>query len=109
MQPICTHAISVQSSKPLHAYPIIRLPRECKELAGSKADMYQTTHEGNLAFLANVIDHPQNKPIKSSNGKEGPQKGRETYWVAAAHPLRGGFHGRRNCEEVARDTEGLAP
>jgi len=51
MQPICTHKISVQSSKPSHAYPIIRLPREYQELAGSKAEIYQTTHQGKLAFL----------------------------------------------------------
>ena len=51
MQPICTHKISVQSSKPSHAYPIIRLPREYRELAGSRADIFQTTHRGKLAFL----------------------------------------------------------
>ncbi len=69
MQPVCTHTISVQSSKPSHAYPIIRLPRECKELAGSKAEIYQTTHEGNLTFLVKVIDHTQNKHSKGSNEK----------------------------------------
>jgi hypothetical protein len=31
MQPLCMHKISVQSSKPSHAYPIIRLPREFHE------------------------------------------------------------------------------
>jgi hypothetical protein len=51
MQPICTHTISLQSAKPSHAYPIIRLPREYRELAGSKADIYQTVHDGKLAFL----------------------------------------------------------
>jgi len=51
MQPICTHKISVQSSKPSHAYPIIRLPREYRELAGSRADIFQTAHRGKLAFL----------------------------------------------------------
>ena len=54
MQPICTHKISIQSSKPSHAYPIIRLPREFRELAGSKADIYQTMHDGKLAFLVAV-------------------------------------------------------
>ena len=51
MQPICTHKISVQCSKPSHAYPIIRLPREFRELIGSNADIYQTIHDGKLAFL----------------------------------------------------------
>ena len=50
MQPICTHTISLQSAKPSHAYPIIRLPRAFRELAGSKADIYQTMHDGKLAF-----------------------------------------------------------
>ena len=54
MQPICTHTIGVQSSKPSHAYPIIRLPREFRNLAGLKADIYQTMHEGKLAFLVAV-------------------------------------------------------
>jgi hypothetical protein len=53
-QPICTHTISVQSSKPSHAYPIIRLPREFHDLAGSKAEICQTTHQGKLAFLVTV-------------------------------------------------------
>ncbi len=51
MQPICTHTISVQSAKLSHAYPIIRLPREFRDLAGSKAAIYQTVHDGKLAFL----------------------------------------------------------
>jgi hypothetical protein len=51
MRPICTHTISVQSSKPSHAYPIIRLPREFRELAGVAARIYKTTHNGALAFL----------------------------------------------------------
>jgi hypothetical protein len=54
MQPICTHTISVQSAKQSHAYRIIRLPRQFHELAGSKADIYQTTHDGKLAFLVTV-------------------------------------------------------
>jgi hypothetical protein len=54
MQLICTHTISLQSAKPSHAYPIIRPPREFRELAGSKADIYQTTHGGKLAFLVTV-------------------------------------------------------
>jgi len=51
MQPICTHKISVQSSKESHAYPIIRLPREFCRLAGAVATIYKTTHNGALAFL----------------------------------------------------------
>ena len=51
MQPICTHTISLQSSKPSHAYPIIRLPREFRRLVGTAATIYKTTHNGALAFL----------------------------------------------------------
>ena len=54
MQPICTHTISVQSAKPSHAYPIIRLPRKFRELTGSQAEIYQTAHNGKLAFLVTV-------------------------------------------------------
>jgi hypothetical protein len=57
MQPICTHTISVQSSKPSHAYPIIRLPREFRDLAGSQGEIYQTAHQGKLAFLV-TVDKP---------------------------------------------------
>ena len=55
MRPICTHTISLQSSKPSHAYPIIRLPREFKSLAGAKGTILQTIYKGALAFLV-VID-----------------------------------------------------
>ncbi len=55
MHPICTHTISLQSSKPSHAYPIIRLPREFSNLAGAKGTILQTIYEGALAFLV-VID-----------------------------------------------------
>jgi hypothetical protein len=51
MQPICTHKISVQNSKPSHAYPIIRLPRKSRELVGSRAEICQMMHDGKLAFL----------------------------------------------------------
>jgi hypothetical protein len=51
MQPICTHEISLQSAKPSHAYPFIRLPREFRRLAGAAAKIYKTTHNGALAFL----------------------------------------------------------
>ena len=51
MQSICTHKISVQSSKPPHAYPIILLPRKYRELAGLRAEVYQIAHQGKLTFL----------------------------------------------------------
>ena len=60
MQPIYMHKIRIQSSKPSHAYPIIRLPREFCELAGSKADIFQTMHDGKLAFLVAVSKEVDN-------------------------------------------------
>jgi hypothetical protein len=65
MQPICTHTISVQSSKPSHSYPIIRLPRKFRELVGSKADIYQTMHDGKLAFLVAVDKEVDNCCLQS--------------------------------------------
>jgi hypothetical protein len=67
MQPICTHKINVQSSKPSHAYPIIRLPREFRELAGSQAEIYQTVHNGKLAFLVVADKEVDNSCTTSQN------------------------------------------
>jgi hypothetical protein len=64
MHPICTHKIGVQSKKSSHAYPVIRLPREFRRLAGAAAAIYETTHNGALAFL--VVPH--HKPKRSSYG-----------------------------------------
>jgi len=49
MQQICTHKMGSHSSKPSHAYPVIRLPREFKTLAGQIAHVYQTQNDGKLA------------------------------------------------------------
>ncbi|MGZ4922279.1 MAG: hypothetical protein ACXV3U_08860 [Halobacteriota archaeon] len=75
MQPICTHKIGFHSSKPSHMYPIIRLPREFRELAGSRAEIYQTTHEGSLAFLVKVIDRTSEKLRAGSDSKAEPLHG----------------------------------
>jgi hypothetical protein len=62
MKPICTHTISVQSSKPSHAYPIIR-PREFSGLVGAAATIYQTVHDGAQAFLV-VVNTQQDHKLK---------------------------------------------
>jgi hypothetical protein len=59
MQPICTHTIGVHSRKPSHSYPVIRLPREFRRLVGAAATIYETTHNGEDAFL--VVPHRDNK------------------------------------------------
>ncbi len=85
MQPICVHKISVQSSNPSHAYPIIRLPRTLKSLAGETVTIYQIEKDGSLAFfvvpkldnldkfvegIRQEDQEPQEAPIDQRNPKE---------------------------------------
>jgi len=51
MKKIFTTKISLQSSNPTFSYPIIRLPRELKELAGRIANIYQTEIHGVEGFF----------------------------------------------------------
>jgi len=51
MKKIFTTKISLQSSNPTFSYPIIRLPRELKELAGRIANIYQTEIGGVQGFF----------------------------------------------------------
>jgi hypothetical protein len=51
MKKIFTTKISLQSSNPTFSYPIIRLPRELKELAGRIANIYQTEINGVHGFF----------------------------------------------------------
>ena len=76
MQPICTHKISVQSSKPSHAYPIIRLPCEFRRLAGSAATIYKTTNNGALAFL--VVHNELNSQLVVPKGLKGHKRNLDT-------------------------------
>ena len=66
---IFTTKISLQSHDPTFSYPIIRLPRDLKELAGQIVNIYETEIEGvqgffvvphlaNLAKLDEKIDDP---------------------------------------------------
>jgi len=75
MQPICTHKISIQSSKPSHAYPIIRLPREFRELAGTSAEIYQTSFEDGIAFLVKIVDRSKKKLSTGFNLEKKPSHG----------------------------------
>jgi hypothetical protein len=51
MKKIFTTKISLQSSNPTFSYPIIRLPRELKELAGRIANVYRTEIDGVEGFF----------------------------------------------------------
>lgn len=69
MEKIFTTKISLQSSNPTFSYPIIRLPRELKKLAGRIANIYQTEIDGVEGFfvalqldnLNNLDKHVENK------------------------------------------------
>jgi hypothetical protein len=82
MQPISTHIIGVQSKEPSHAYPFIRLPREFRKLIGAKATIYETTHNGDPAFL--VVPHREHK--ESSAGAPTTQRSLHTAEVAGSNP-----------------------
>jgi hypothetical protein len=66
MEPIYSHKICLQSSKPSHAYPIIRLPRDYKALAGKKAQIFQMEQKGQLVFVVQV-DKSVDKPHPSED------------------------------------------
>jgi hypothetical protein len=51
MKKIFTTKISLQSSNPKYSYPLIRLPRTLKDLAGETVSVYQTEQDGSLAFF----------------------------------------------------------
>jgi hypothetical protein len=66
MKKIAVSKISIQSSNPQYSYPIVRLPRILKDLAGKKAQIFQTEYEDSLAFLV-VVDKPvDNESIDNS-------------------------------------------
>jgi hypothetical protein len=51
MQHIADSKIGTIQSNPNVKYPMVRLPRECSELIGQRAQIYKTEHEGRPAFL----------------------------------------------------------
>ena len=51
MKKTFTTKISLQSSNPTYAYPIVRLPRTLKDLACETVTIYQTERDGSLAFF----------------------------------------------------------
>ena len=58
MQKIFTTKISLQSRNPTFSYPIIRLPRDLKELPGQIVNIYETEIEGVRGFF--VASHLAN-------------------------------------------------
>jgi hypothetical protein len=51
VQPICTHTINVQKCEVVARVPYNQVTGEYRELIGSEADIYQTVHDGRVAFL----------------------------------------------------------
>ncbi|MGA3359858.1 MAG: hypothetical protein ABSC87_06595 [Halobacteriota archaeon] len=60
--------ISLQHAKAGYDYPTIRLPHTFSKLAGLSTRIYQTVHDGALAFL--VVVSPANKAARSANKSE---------------------------------------
>jgi hypothetical protein len=54
--------ISLHSAKANYNYPTIRLPHYLSQLAGMPTRIYQTVHDGALAFL--VVVSPTRKAVK---------------------------------------------
>jgi hypothetical protein len=106
MKKIFTTKISLQSSNPTFSYPIIRLPRELKELAGRIANVYQTEIDGVQGFFVALqldkLDNldkflegasqgdqePQEAPIGQSSQKNRWARG---YSNARPSPCNGSF------------------
>ena len=74
MQHIADSKIGTIQSNPNVKYPMVRLPRECSELIGQRAQIYKTEHEGRPALLVvpyskdteQLITKPKSKISKLS-------------------------------------------
>jgi len=62
--------ISLHHAKADYDYPTIRLPHYLSPLAGMSTRIYQTVHEGALAFLVVVLPSGP----KSENAAESPKR-----------------------------------
>ena len=62
---IHSSTISLHHAKEGYDYPTIRLPHTFAKLAGLPTRIYQTVHDGALAFL--VVISPSEKATNSSN------------------------------------------
>jgi hypothetical protein len=75
MKKIFTTKISLQSSNPTYSYPIIRLPRTLKDLAGETVSIYQTEKDGSLAFfVVPKLDNLDNLDKLIEGIEQGDQK-----------------------------------
>jgi hypothetical protein len=68
MQSICKCKIGSHSSSASHTYPVMRLPREFKELIGRQAHISVTETKDKTAFLVTVPILVDNYCTNSENG-----------------------------------------
>ncbi len=73
---IHSSTISLHHAKEGYKYPTIRLPHTFSKLAGLPTRVYQTPHEGMLAFLV-VIGSPRSQPENVLADSESPAL---TWW-----------------------------
>jgi hypothetical protein len=69
LYPIHHSTVSVHDAKEGYDYPLIRLPRTLSKLAGLPTQIYQTLHEGALAFLV-VVSGSSSLPENVSDSPE---------------------------------------
>jgi hypothetical protein len=83
---IFTTKISLQSHKPAFSYPIIRLPRDLKELAGQIVNIYETEIDGVRGFF--VTSHLANlaKLDKSTTNNGQSQKDPQSPLIRQSTP-----------------------
>jgi hypothetical protein len=58
--------ISLHHAKSGYDYPTIRLPYMFSKLAGLSTHIYQTVHDGALAFLVVISARPENAEISAN-------------------------------------------
>ena len=86
MQKIFTTKISLQSSNPTFSYPIIRLPRELKELAGRIANIYQTEIDGVEGFFVALQFDNLDKFVESNRQINSRSKSSPEPVISSKHP-----------------------
>ncbi len=91
MKKIFTTKISLQSSNPTFSYPIIRLPRDLKELRGRIVTIYQTEIGGVEGFF--VVPHLSNlaKLDKSLEESGEANSSPKRYLIDASYPKTNGL------------------
>ena len=113
MKRIFTTKISLQSRNPTFSYPIIRLPRDLRELAGQIVNIYETEMEGvrgffvvphlaNLAKSDEVAENNNKSYFSFSSSNEAKNKAPESGFEPESEPRQGSMIGRYTTRARAR-------